>query len=107
MDAELVTYYKLQMAHDLIMFLGKLCVHGLPPESQIQKINQILESWDSRVETQVGLMRATKVKEACADSDKDFDVQTILADIAAAEPKAIRKEFKIEARHSMLRPFKI
>jgi len=106
MDEQLITYYKLQLAHDLILFLGKLSVHGLPQEMQIQKINQILETWDQRVEKQIDIMRTIKVKEACEQSGDDFDVQSILATVAAIEPASIRKEFKIEARHSMLRPFK-
>lgn len=104
MDQELITYYKLQLAHDLIMFLAGLSIHGLQPEDKAKKVNQILETWDARVTTQVKMMRDAQLAEAY-DGDEDLDVKSIIADIHATEPTAIRKEFKVEARHSMFRSF--
>ena len=105
MDQELVTYYKLQLAHDLIMFLSGLSINGLQPEVKAEKINKILEAWDQRVDTKIKMLRKEKIEEACAISGTDVDVQTIMADISAIETELVRKEFKGEAKHSMCRSF--
>ena len=105
MEQELITYYKLQLAHDLIMFLAGLSINGLPPEDKAKKVNQILETWEQRVDTQVKIMRDEKVREAAEAAGLDVDVQSILAGISALEPELVRKEFKVEARHSMVRSF--
>ena len=102
MDQELVNYYKLQLAHDLIMYLTNLTLHGLPPKRKAEKANQILESWDKRVNTKIKEMRAQKVEEQITE---DKDVATIILEIHGMTANAVRKEFKVEARHSLFRSF--
>jgi hypothetical protein len=49
-------------------------------------------------------MRDAKLAEVTEDHE-DLDVQSIMAEIHAMEPELVRKEFKVEARHSMFRSF--
>ena len=105
MDREIITYYKLQLAHDLLMFLTGLSVDGLQQEAKAEKINTILEVWEQRINTQVKALRKQKIEEACATTGDDVDVLSILADVSALETDLVKKEFKVEARHSMFRCF--
>jgi len=103
MDKDLTTYYKLQLAHDLIMYLTHINLQGLPPDRKAEKANQILESWDRRVDNKIGQMRIEKVIEQ--SSEEDRDVATIILGIHGMTADAVRKEFKAEARHSLFRSF--
>lgn len=105
MDENFSNYYKLQIAHDLITFLIHLQVDDLPPRLQVERTNMILEAWEKRLDTKLEELAETNLKNICEIDEIELDIAKILSDVHRIEPDAIRKEFKVEARHSILRSF--
>lgn len=105
MDENFSNYYKLQIAHDLIMFLIHLQVHDLPPDIQAERTNMILDSWEKRLNIKLKELQDFNLKNIVEAEGLDLDVAKILADIQLVEPETIRKEFKIEVRHTIFRSF--
>ena len=98
MEQDLQNYYKLTLAHDLILFLMHVQNDGLSKDQQAQRTNKILEAWEKRVDTKVQIMADENIKEISKASGEDEDVLKIIQEAHTAEPKAIRKEFKREVR---------
>jgi len=105
MDTETTTYYKLMLAHDLIMFLVEMYLHNVPPEHKAKTANTILEHWESRVSNQLKESMDTVIEKSAEIQDLDKDVMSIIASIHRIEPELIRKEFKVETRHNIFRSF--
>lgn len=106
MDDNFSNYYKLQIAHDLIMFLVNLQVHGLPKEQMAERTNMILNAWEKRLDTKLKDLQESNLKNIAEIEGMELDIAKILADVQLIEPGIIRKEFKVEVRHTILRSFK-
>jgi hypothetical protein len=105
MDQNFSNYYKLQIAHALIMFLINLQVNGLSQDLQAERTNMILDAWEKRLDVKLKELQEANLKSIAEAEGFDLDVAKILADIQLIEPEAIRKEFKIEVRHKVFRSF--
>lgn len=103
MDENFSNYYKLQIAHDLIMFLMNLQVFGLSKDVQAERTNMILNSWEKRLDIKLKELQETNLKNIAEAEGLDLDVAKILADVQLIESETIRKEFKIEVRHTIFR----
>ena len=105
MDKETVTHYKLILAHDLITFLTNLYLRNVPLEHKAKTANNILEAWEKRVSKMLEESMNPVIKATAIEQDMEEDVQSILIDIFRMEPELLRKEFKVETRHSIFRSF--
>jgi predicted DNA-binding protein YlxM (UPF0122 family) len=98
MDQDLQNYYKLTLAHDLIIFMMNIHNEGISNEQKARRTNMILEAWEKRVDLNVKLMGKKNIEELSETSGDDMDVLQIIQNIHSFESSAIRKEFKREVR---------
>ncbi len=107
MEEEIISNYKLQLAHDLIVFLTNALLLGAPQDKKAEQSTLVLEAWEKRVNTKLKEVQAPLIKDMVNQEGIEEDVATILASISSIETDAIRKEFKVEAHHGILRSFNI
>lgn len=105
MDRETTNYYKLVLAQDLISFLVNIYLRNVPLEHKAKSANTILEHWESRVDEQLKTTMDQVIKRSAEMQAIDEDVMAIITGIHRIEPEIIRKEFKVETRHSLFRSF--
>jgi len=103
MDQDLQNYYKLTLAHDLILFLMHVQTDGLSKDQKARRTNMILEAWEKRVLTKVGEMTEENLLNVAEATKEDVDVLRILQEAHSVEPNVIRKEFKREVRKVVFR----
>lgn len=105
MDQDLQNYYKLTLAHDLILFMLSIHNDGLSKEQKARRTNMILETWEKRIDKNLQVLAKQKVEEISEQSGDDVDVLEIIQKIHSFEPAAIRKEFKREVRTVAFKSF--
>lgn len=105
MDQELTNFYKLTLAHDLILFMMHLQLDGLSKEQKARRTNMILEAWQKRVQTKVAAMAEENLVSVAEASGEDIDVLRIIQDCHSQVADAIRTEFKREVRKTVFRSF--
>ena len=98
MDQDLENYYKLTLAHDLILFMLSIHNDGLSKEQKSRRTNMILEAWEKRIDANLKIMGKETIKQVSEESGDDIDVLEIIQKIHSFETSAIRKEFKREVR---------
>jgi len=105
MEHQLTNFYKLQISYDLIMFLLNTQTNGLSLEEKAEKTNMILDAWENNYNINLRKLTDTTIKNVAKAEGMDLDVAKIVTDIHHIEPDIIRKEFKVEVRHSAFRSF--
>ena len=63
MDQQTQNYYKLTLAHDLILFLMHVQNEGLSKDQKAKRTNLILEAWEKRVDGNLSIMAEKNLKE--------------------------------------------
>lgn len=107
MDQDLQNYYKLTLAHDLILFLMHVQTDGLSQEQKANRTNMILQAWENRVDLKLEKLSEENLKEISEKTDDDLDVLKILQNVHTLEPSTIRKEFKREVRHFVFKSYEV
>jgi len=105
MEHQLTNFYKLQISYDLIMFLINAQTHGLPLKEKAEKTNMILNAWEKNYNTNLQKLTDTTIKNVAKSEGMELDAAKIITDIHQIEPSIIRKEFKVEVRHTAFRIF--
>lgn len=105
MEHQLTNFYKLQISYDLIMFLINVQTHGLPLKEKAEKTNMILDAWEKNYNINLQKLTDTTIKNVAKSEGMELDVAKIVTNIHQIEPGIIRKEFKVEVRHSAFRSF--
>jgi hypothetical protein len=109
MNKETELYYHLQLAHDLILFMMHLQTDGLSQEQKARRTNMIIESWNKRVESNLGSLNRQNIKkltEIPGINDSE-DVLSIISGIHAIEITEIRKAFKELTRNNILKSYEV
>ena len=107
MDQDMENFYKLTLAHDLILFLMHALNDGLSKDQKARRTNMILEAWEKRVNTKVQELAEENLKEISKACGEDLDIMRIMQDIHSVEPITVRKEFKREVRKVVFRSLDI
>ncbi len=105
MDQEMQNFYKLTLAHDLILFMMHLQLDGLSKEQKARRTNMILEAWSKRVNMKVAALAKENLQNVAEATGDDIDVLDIIQSVHSHEPNAIRTEFKREVRKTVFKSF--
>ena len=105
MEHQLTNFYKLQISYDLIMFLINAQTNGLSLEEKAEKTNIILDAWEKNYNINLQKLTDTTIKNVAKSEGIDLDVAKIVTNIHQIEPGMVRKEFKVEVRHTAFRIF--
>ena len=105
MEHQLTNFYKLQISYDLIMFLINAQTNGLSLEEKAEKTNIILDAWERNYNINLQKLTDTTIKNVAKSEGMELDVAKIVTNIHQLEPNIIRKEFKVEVRHTAFRSF--
>jgi hypothetical protein len=102
-------FYKLQLAHDLIIFLLNLQTQGMDLERKVKRTSMILDVWDKGVNTRIQEMADSNLKNMAESEDLDLDLDAlkILTEIHQLIPTTIRKELKTEVKDNIFKSFGI
>jgi len=105
MDKDFTNFYKLNIAHDLIMFLINVQVSDLPPAIKTERANLILNAWEKRLDIKLKELSEENLESIATSEGIDIDIARILSDAHQTGPETIRKEFKTEIRDTIFKSF--
>ncbi len=107
MNTEQENFYKLQLAHDLIIFLVNLQTNGFTHDRKTERTNMVLDAWRKEVDIKIRELNETYLKQTSKTESMGEDEIKILTDIHQIEAIDIRKAFKTEVGHNVMNSFKI
>ena len=107
MHQNIVAYYKLQLANDLVMFLIHAVLSGedLSSEEKIAKTKNILTLWNTRVNMKIQELTEATLPQVAEEQDIDEDVARILTHVHQIEPAMIRQEFLVDIQKVIYQSF--
>ena len=101
MTGEQTNYYKLQLAHNLIIFLLNLQTNGFDHERKTERTNVVLNAWAKETDIRIRQLNEAYLRKTSKIKNMEEDEINILTDIHQIEAIDIRKAFKVEVKHNV------